>query len=156
MFLETHESNPRKIAGCARVEGDEEEDGDEDLEYEFNFVGRRRDTQDMQYIAEGMLQGHMTYGRAGEADMLPQVVNTMPNVPLLTNGNMVLCDMIIFLFCFFFLLLPFRFHKFRSPSRLMIFLPSTMPWFLLFLGAEVKESTPFPLLIPLSQVGLFV
>lgn len=43
----------------------------------------------MQYIAEGMLQGHMTYGRAGDADMLPQVVNTMPTVPLLTNGQMV-------------------------------------------------------------------
>ena len=88
-FLKTHTSNCKRIAGCARVEGDEEEDGVDDLENEFNFVGRRRDTQDMQYIAEGMLQGHMTYGRAGDADMLPQVVNTMPSVPLLTNGQMV-------------------------------------------------------------------
>ncbi|KAJ9704716.1 hypothetical protein PVL29_002987 [Vitis rotundifolia] len=79
----------KRLKGCARVEGDEEEDGVDDLENEFNFVGRRRDTQDMQYIAEGMLQGHMTYGRAGDADMLPQVVNTMPTVPLLTNGQMV-------------------------------------------------------------------
>ncbi len=79
----------KRLRGCARVEGDEEEDGVDDLENEFNFVGRRRDTQDMQYIAEGMLQGHMTYGRAGDADMLPQVVNTMPSVPLLTNGQMV-------------------------------------------------------------------
>ncbi|WJZ83638.1 hypothetical protein VitviT2T_003304 [Vitis vinifera] len=79
----------KRLKGCARVEGDEEEDDVDDLENEFNFVGRRRDTQDMQYIAEGMLQGHMTYGRAGDADMLPQVVNTMPTVPLLTNGQMV-------------------------------------------------------------------
>ncbi|XP_034680957.1 probable cellulose synthase A catalytic subunit 5 [UDP-forming] [Vitis riparia] len=79
----------KRLKGCARVEGDEEEDDVDDLENEFNFVGRRRDTQDMQYIAEGMLQGHMTYGRAGDADMLPQVVNTMPSVPLLTNGQMV-------------------------------------------------------------------
>lgn len=88
-FLKTHKSNWRWIVGCARVEGDEEEEDVDDLENEFNFVGRRRDTQDMQYIAEGMLQGHMTYGRAGDADMLPQVVNTMPTVPLLTNGQMV-------------------------------------------------------------------
>lgn len=94
-------SNWRGIAGCARVEGDEEEEGVDDLEDEFNFVGRRRDTQDMQYIAEGMLQGHMTYGRAGDADMLPQVVNTMPAVPLLTNGQMVFNHILCFFFFFF-------------------------------------------------------
>ncbi|KAL5999440.1 putative cellulose synthase A catalytic subunit 3 [UDP-forming] [Asimina triloba] len=74
------------VAGCARVAGDEEEDGIDDLENEFNFVGR--DRQDMQYSAEAMLQGHMSYGRAGDADM-PQVVHTVPLVPLLTNGQMV-------------------------------------------------------------------
>ncbi|KAK9286342.1 hypothetical protein L1049_014735 [Liquidambar formosana] len=76
----------KRLKGCARVEGDEEEDDVDDLENEFNFAGR--DAQDMQYIAEAMLHGHMSYGRAGDADM-PHVVNTMPQVPLLTNGHMV-------------------------------------------------------------------
>ncbi|KAJ9673174.1 hypothetical protein PVL29_023030 [Vitis rotundifolia] len=35
-----------------------------------------------------MLQGHMTYGRAYDSD-LPHVFHTMPQVPLLTNGQMV-------------------------------------------------------------------
>lgn len=74
------------MTGCARVAGDEEEDGIDDLENEFNFMGR--DKQDMQYLAEAMLHGHMSYGRAGDADM-SQAVH-MPQVPLLTNGEMVL------------------------------------------------------------------
>lgn len=72
--------------GCARVAGDDEEDGFDDLENEFNFVGREK--KDMQYLTEAMLQGHMSYGRGGDADM-PQVFHTMPQVPLLTNGQMV-------------------------------------------------------------------
>ena len=67
--------------------GDEEEDGIDDLENEFSFAGRN--DQDMQYMAEAMLQGHMSYGRGGDVDM-PQVVHTMPQVPLLTNGQMVM------------------------------------------------------------------
>ncbi|KAJ9673178.1 hypothetical protein PVL29_023030 [Vitis rotundifolia] len=39
-------------------------------------------------LAEAMLQGHMTYGRAYDSD-LPHVFHTMPQVPLLTNGQMV-------------------------------------------------------------------
>lgn len=74
-----------ELTGCARVAGDEEEDGIDDLENEFNFMGR--DKQDMQYLAEAMLQGHMSYGRAGDVDM-SQAVH-MPQVPLLTNGEMV-------------------------------------------------------------------
>ncbi|KAG9455531.1 hypothetical protein H6P81_000039 [Aristolochia fimbriata] len=76
----------KRLKGCARVAGDEEEDDIDDLENEFNFAGR--DKQDMQYLTEAMLQGHMSYGRAGDVDM-PQVVHTMPQVPLLTNGQMV-------------------------------------------------------------------
>ncbi|XXG46397.1 hypothetical protein AAC387_Pa02g1258 [Persea americana] len=75
----------KRLKGCARVAGDEEEDGIDDLENEFNFMGR--DKQDMQYLAEAMLHGHMSYGRAGDADM-SQAVH-MPQVPLLTNGEMV-------------------------------------------------------------------
>nr|DAD46411.1 TPA_asm: hypothetical protein HUJ06_016348 [Nelumbo nucifera] len=76
----------KRLKGCARVAGDEEEDDIDDLENEFSFTGR--DKQDMQYLAEAMLQGHMSYGRAGDADM-PQVAHTIPQVPLLTNGQMV-------------------------------------------------------------------
>ncbi|ERN11467.1 hypothetical protein AMTRI_Chr03g43740 [Amborella trichopoda] len=76
----------RRLKGSARVAGDEEEEDVDDLENEFNFGDR--DNQDMQYLAEAMLQGHMSYGRAGDADM-PQVVHTLPQVPLLTNGQMV-------------------------------------------------------------------
>ncbi|XP_039131268.1 probable cellulose synthase A catalytic subunit 3 [UDP-forming] [Dioscorea cayenensis subsp. rotundata] len=76
----------KRLKGCARVAGDEEEEGIDDLENEFSFAGRN--DQDMQYMAEAMLQGHMSYGRGGDVDM-PQVVHTMPQVPLLTNGQMV-------------------------------------------------------------------
>ncbi|KAG0467293.1 hypothetical protein HPP92_018873 [Vanilla planifolia] len=71
---------------CARVAGDEEEDGVEDLEHEFNFVGK--DEQDGHYLTESMLQGHMTYGRVGDVESL-HVFHPLPQVPLLTNGQMV-------------------------------------------------------------------
>ena len=74
-------------AGCPRVAGDEDEDGIDDLENEFNFAGRAK--QDGQFVAESMLQGHISYGRGGDVEM-PQVVHTVPNVPLLTNGQMVI------------------------------------------------------------------
>ncbi|MQM22891.1 hypothetical protein Taro_055950 [Colocasia esculenta] len=76
----------KRLKGCPRVAGDEEEDDIDDVENEFNFDGK--DKKDMQYLAESMLQGHMSYGRAGDVDM-PQVVHTAPQVPLLTNGQMV-------------------------------------------------------------------
>ena len=74
-------------AGCPRVAGDEEEDDVDDLENEFNFAGRAK--QDGQFAAASMLQGRMSYGRGGDVEM-PQVVHTVPNVPLLTNGQMVI------------------------------------------------------------------
>ena len=74
------------IAGCPRVDGDEEDDID-DADNEFNFAGRGK--QDMQYLAESMLQGHMSYGCAGDI-VASQAVHTTPQVPLLTNGEMVL------------------------------------------------------------------
>ncbi|RVX15997.1 putative cellulose synthase A catalytic subunit 5 [Vitis vinifera] len=77
----------KRLKGCARVEGDEEEDDIDDVDNEFNFEGRGK--VDMQgALAEAMLQGHMTYGRAYDSD-LPHVFHTMPQVPLLTNGQMV-------------------------------------------------------------------
>ncbi|KAL5730488.1 cellulose synthase (UDP-forming) [Ranunculus cassubicifolius] len=40
----------KRLKGCARVHGDEEEDDIDDIENEFNYVGR--DRQDMQVVAE--------------------------------------------------------------------------------------------------------
>jgi cellulose synthase A len=65
------------VAGCARVPGDEEEDGVDDLEDEFNWKDSGHDSQ---YVAESMLHARMSYGRAAD---VPQPV------PLLTNGQMV-------------------------------------------------------------------
>ena len=61
--------------------GDEEEDGADDLDGEFGLDGREDDPQ---HVAEAMLRGQMTYGRGGDATFQP-----IPNVPLLTNGQMV-------------------------------------------------------------------
>ncbi|VAH97390.1 unnamed protein product [Triticum turgidum subsp. durum] len=75
----------RPATSCARVPGDEEEDGADDLEDEFNW----RDRDDSQYAAESMLHAHMTYGRGGDLDGVHQPFQPNPNVPLLTNGQMV-------------------------------------------------------------------
>ncbi|KAM3279868.1 hypothetical protein ACQJBY_035667 [Aegilops geniculata] len=75
----------KRLKGCARVPGDEEEDGADDLEDEFNW----RDRDDSQYAAESMLHAHMTYGRGGDLDGVHQPFQPNPNVPLLTNGQMV-------------------------------------------------------------------
>jgi cellulose synthase A len=74
------------VAGCARVPGDEEEDGVDDLENEFNWT----DKHDSQYVAESMLHAHMSYGRGADFDGVPQPFQPIPNVPLLTNGQMVI------------------------------------------------------------------
>jgi hypothetical protein len=73
------------FAGCQRVTGDEEEDGVDDLDNEFNWDGH-----DSQSVAESMLYGHMSYGRGGDPNGAPQAFQLNPNVPLLTNGQMVL------------------------------------------------------------------
>nr|QBI56888.1 cellulose synthase A3 [Agave sisalana] len=76
----------KRLKGCPRVAGDEDEDDIDDLENEFSFAGR--DKEDMQYGAEAMLQGHMRFGRGTDVDM-PHGVNAVSQVPLLTNGEMV-------------------------------------------------------------------
>ncbi|EER93135.1 hypothetical protein BDA96_01G022500 [Sorghum bicolor] len=75
----------KRLKGCARVPGDEEEDGVDDLENEFNWS----DKHDSQYVAESMLHAHMSYGRGADLDGVPQPFQPIPNVPLLTNGQMV-------------------------------------------------------------------
>ncbi|KAG8042902.1 hypothetical protein GUJ93_ZPchr0269g2882 [Zizania palustris] len=74
----------KRLKGCPRVAGDEEEDGVDDLEGEFGLHGDGRE-DDPQYVAESMLRASMTYGRGGD----PQPFQPIPNVPLLTNGQMV-------------------------------------------------------------------
>ncbi|PKA51109.1 putative cellulose synthase A catalytic subunit 3 [UDP-forming] [Apostasia shenzhenica] len=76
----------KRLKGCARVAGDEEEDDIDDLENEFNFVGKER--RDGRYLAESMLHGQMSYGRGGDVEF-SQVAHAMPQVLLLTNGEMV-------------------------------------------------------------------
>lgn len=77
-----------RVVGCARVSGDEEEDGVDDLEYEFNFNGMNRSEFDHGFGTESMINGHMGYGRGSDPDL--SRVQPLPQVPLLTNGQMVL------------------------------------------------------------------
>ena len=44
----------------------------------------------MLYIVDAMLNGHMSYGQGGDIDMPHVVQRTLPQVPLLTYGHMVL------------------------------------------------------------------
>lgn len=69
----------KRIKGCARVEGDEEEDDIDDVDNEFNFQG---DLELQQALSEALLHGHLTYD-----SHLPHVLNTS-QLPLLTNGHM--------------------------------------------------------------------
>ncbi|XP_021813286.1 probable cellulose synthase A catalytic subunit 5 [UDP-forming] isoform X2 [Prunus avium] len=79
----------KRLKGCARVQGDEEEDGVDDLEHEFSFdATRSRHGMQQALAADTMLHGHMTYGRASDSDF-PQVLHPIPQHPLLTNGQMV-------------------------------------------------------------------
>ncbi|CAA7409860.1 unnamed protein product [Spirodela intermedia] len=71
----------KRIKGCARVAGDEEEDDIDDVENELNFAGRER-----QRMAEAMLHGHMSYGRHSD---IHQADNAPPQLPLLTNGEII-------------------------------------------------------------------
>ncbi|RWV99494.1 hypothetical protein BHE74_00026726 [Ensete ventricosum] len=120
-----------------------------DLENEFNFVGG--DKQEAQYMADAMLQGHMSYGRWGDINA-PNMAHNVPQVPLLTNGEMVL-DLITC--CQYFA------HAKRTQSdgsvnfasRLMTFLPNSMPLSLLSWVVEGKGSIRFLFQTPLFQVS---
>lgn len=47
------------VEGCARVEGDEEEDGIDDMENEFDFDERNIDEQEMQIILDHEVIMHL-------------------------------------------------------------------------------------------------
>ncbi|KAE8099975.1 hypothetical protein FH972_017914 [Carpinus fangiana] len=74
----------KRLKGCARVQGDEEEDDIDDLDNEFNFDARTKQDMHHALAADAMLH----YGRASDSD-LPHVLHSTPQVPLLTNGQMV-------------------------------------------------------------------
>jgi cellulose synthase A len=76
----------KRLKGCPRVAGDEEEDGVDDLEGEFGLQDGAAHEDDPQYVAESMLRAQMSYGRGGDAH---PGFSPVPNVPLLTNGQMV-------------------------------------------------------------------
>jgi len=73
--------------GCSRVAGDEEEDDVDDLEGEFGLQdGGTGHDDDPQYVTESMLWAQMSYDRGGDAH---PSFSPVPNVPLLTNDQMV-------------------------------------------------------------------
>nr|TKS04323.1 cellulose synthase [Populus alba] len=76
----------KRLKGCARVHGDEEEDGIDDLENEFNFDGRNSNRNDMQH--HGGLGGPESM-RHYDPDLPHDLHHPLPQVPLLTNGQMV-------------------------------------------------------------------
>lgn len=119
----------------------------------------------MQYLAEAMLHGHMSYGRAGDADM-SQAVH-MPQVPLLTNGEMVLHYFYVdthkpfrdpsLWVCFPFYGVIICDDRLRNMNdlgcRLMTFLLTSMHWYLLsWVGVE-KGFPPFLSLTRVFQVS---
>ncbi|KAH7566958.1 hypothetical protein ACOSP7_011398 [Xanthoceras sorbifolium] len=75
----------KRLKGCARVHGDEEEDDVDDLDNEFNV---QQHGAAAAFGAEALLHGHMSYGRGFDSD-LHHVVSPLPQVPLLTNGQMI-------------------------------------------------------------------
>lgn len=124
--------------------GDEEEEGADDLENEFNWRDRDADSQ---YVAESMLHAHMTYGRGGDIDGVPQPFMPIPNVPLLTNGQMVLAPANLML-CICLSVLPnAQLLPCDFACRLMTSHRSSTPWFLRSWAAGGRGSTRFLMLI---------
>ncbi|KAG2640951.1 hypothetical protein PVAP13_2KG131600 [Panicum virgatum] len=82
----------RRLKGCPRVAGDEDEDGVDDLEGEFGLRHGGEEGGDgggdPRDIAASMLRAHMSYGR-GDAHHPAAGFGAAPGVPLLTNGQMV-------------------------------------------------------------------
>lgn len=78
----------KRLKGCARVEGDEEEDDIDDLENELNFDGGTRQELQNGVFADAVLHTHLGYGRFSDSN-LPYAANEIPQLPLLTNGQMI-------------------------------------------------------------------
>eukprot|EP01018_Ginkgo_biloba_P008392 Gb_25795 [translate_table: standard] len=76
----------KRQKGSPLVDGDEEEEGVDDLENEFNYSQGNRNEK--QQIAEAMLHWQMAYGRGEDVGLShsPRQGLPQPQVPLLTNG----------------------------------------------------------------------
>ncbi|KAJ4965339.1 hypothetical protein NE237_017188 [Protea cynaroides] len=79
----------KRIKGSPRVEGDEEEEGVDDLENEFDFGSNN--WSDAQHIAEAALSARLNVGRGSQADVsgvsVPSNLDSSshnPEIPLLT------------------------------------------------------------------------
>ncbi|KAE8715305.1 Cellulose synthase A catalytic subunit 2 [Hibiscus syriacus] len=82
----------KRLKGCARVDGDEEEDGDDDLENEFEIASR--DRRDPHHIAAAMLSApyNINHGSRSHASGLStpaefDAASVDSKVPLLTYGE---------------------------------------------------------------------
>ncbi|KAK4803551.1 hypothetical protein SAY86_003368 [Trapa natans] len=78
----------KRLKGCARVAGDDEEDDIDDLENEFNFEGRMGGNVQRHLAADRMIHGPINSGLGYDPD-LTRAAHPFPNLPLLTNGEMV-------------------------------------------------------------------
>jgi len=79
----------KRHKGSPRVDGDEEEEGADDLENEFNLDADCK--QDREHVTDAMLHGHMSYGGTYDRGDLPHHMRhpMQPQFPLLTNGQVV-------------------------------------------------------------------
>ncbi|CAM6067011.1 unnamed protein product [Sphagnum tenellum] len=77
----------KRHKGSPRVDGDEEEEGADDLENEFNLDANCK--QDREHVTDAMLHGHMSYGGTYNRGDLPHHMRhpMQPQFPLLTNGQ---------------------------------------------------------------------
>ncbi|KAL1815129.1 hypothetical protein DCAR_0519358 [Daucus carota subsp. sativus] len=78
----------KRLKGCARVKGDEEEDDIDDVDNEFNFYEGEGEDSYHALTEPGFCQGHgleLSYGTSNE----PDVYSPPIEFPLLTNGQMV-------------------------------------------------------------------
>nr|DAD40080.1 TPA_asm: hypothetical protein HUJ06_014403 [Nelumbo nucifera] len=78
----------KRIKGSARVDGDEEEDGVDDLENEFDFGSHEMDSHQ---TAEAILSSRLNVGRGSYANASvpsnPDSSSLSPDIPLLTYGQ---------------------------------------------------------------------
>ncbi|XWS21794.1 hypothetical protein CRYUN_Cryun30bG0085400 [Craigia yunnanensis] len=82
----------KRIKGCPRVEGDEEEDGADDLENEFDIASH--DRRDPHHIAAAMLSGRLNINRGSQPHVSGistpaelDAASVATEIPLLTYGE---------------------------------------------------------------------
>ncbi|XP_074264436.1 cellulose synthase A catalytic subunit 5 [UDP-forming]-like [Silene latifolia] len=80
----------KRLKGSPRVEGDDDEDGIDDLENELKYASKFRDPNDPHQIAEAMLAGRLNAGRAPSSASgftTPAELDLATEIPLLTYGH---------------------------------------------------------------------